>query len=96
MKTLIFTVLLVLKFYGILSVRQRRYEKDEVESLIDSSGYLSEVHEVETEDEYRIKIHRISPSFKVERSLPPVFFMHGLFATAADYLMTGPNIALRT
>lgn len=30
-----------------------------------------------------------------QQPLGPVFFMHGLFATAADYLMTGANTALR-
>lgn len=66
------------------------------EELIESAGYKSEVHEVETEDSYQLKIHRILPSTKTSgKSLYPVFFMHGLFANAADYLMTGPNVALR-
>lgn len=66
------------------------------EQLIDEAGYQSEAYSVETSDGYILKIHRI----KVQKtsSVPrrgPVFFMHGLFATASDYLMTGKDVALR-
>lgn len=65
------------------------------ESLIASAGFESESHYVETEDGYKLKIHRIRPKISLNKSLAPVFIMHGLFATSADYLMTGPDKALR-
>jgi Partial alpha/beta-hydrolase lipase region len=64
--------------------------------LIQNAGYKSESFTVATQDGYVLKVHRIK--VKNEASTPrkgPVFFMHGLTATAADYLMTGPDIALR-
>lgn len=65
------------------------------ESLIATAGFESEVHYVETEDGYNLKIHRIKPKVLTTYQLAPVFFMHGLFATAADYLMVGADEGLR-
>lgn len=67
------------------------------EELINSAGFSSSSYEVETEDFYRLKLHRIRVKNRSQsqQTLGPVFFMHGLFATAADYLMTGANTALR-
>lgn len=68
---------------------------DDVDKFIVTAGYSSEVHEVETEDGYLLRVHRImpmKPSSVVRKG--PVFLMHGLFCTAADYVMTGPDIAL--
>jgi Partial alpha/beta-hydrolase lipase region len=64
--------------------------------MIENAGYKSESYTVATEDGYILRVHRI----KVQKpsNLPrrgPVFFMHGLFATATDYLLTGADIALR-
>jgi Partial alpha/beta-hydrolase lipase region len=64
--------------------------------MIENAGYKSESHTVVTQDEYILRVHRIKvqkPSNVPRRG--PVFFMHGLFATAADYLLTGSDIALR-
>lgn len=66
---------------------------DDALELIDKAGYIGETHEVVTEDGYILKLHRI-PSSSANSTKPPVFLMHGLFATAADYLVTGPKIAL--
>lgn len=66
--------------------------QDEVLDFIKSSGYEGEVYDVETEDGYLLKVHRVLP--KVEASKFPAFLMHGLFATATDYLLTGPKTAL--
>ena len=68
---------------------------DDVDKFIGNAGYSSEVHEVETEDGYLLRVHRVmplKPSSIVRKG--PVFLMHGLFCTAADYVMTGPDIAL--
>lgn len=66
---------------------------DDVLELIDKAGYIGETHKVITEDGYILKLHRIPPRFG-NSTKPPVFLMHGLFATASDYLITGPKIAL--
>lgn len=65
-------------------------------ALIETAGYEAEVHQTETLDGYKLKLHRILPK-KISRSprLGPVFIMHGLFGTAADPLMTGAEIAIR-
>jgi lysosomal acid lipase/cholesteryl ester hydrolase len=64
--------------------------------LIETAGYEVEVHRTETQDGYKLKMHRILPK-KISNSprLGPVFVMHGLFGTAADPIMTGADIALR-
>lgn len=68
---------------------------DDIDKFIGTAGYASEVHEVETEDGYLLRVHRIMPlkPLNIVRK-GPVFLMHGLFCTAADYVMTGPDIAL--
>lgn len=66
------------------------------EALIEAAGYESEVHYAETQDGYLLKVHRIK--VKTTSAVPrkgPVFILHGLLATAADYLMTGAEKALR-
>lgn len=51
---------------------------------------------METEDGYLLKVHRILPKNVASNPrIGPVFFMHGLFATAADYIVTGADKALR-
>lgn len=64
--------------------------------LIENAGFESEGHKVETEDGYILKIHRIKTRITSDKPrLGPVFFMHGLAATAADFLVTGPEIGMR-
>jgi pimeloyl-ACP methyl ester carboxylesterase len=66
---------------------------DDVLELIDKAGYIGKAYEVETEDGYLLKLHRIlSKNDKVFKH--PVFLMHGLFAASADFVVTGPKIAL--
>lgn len=66
------------------------------EQLIENGGHRSESYHVHTEDGYILKVHRIRTKvISVQPRLGPVFFMHGLTATSADYLMTGPEIGLR-
>lgn len=68
---------------------------DDVDKFIVNAGYVSEVHEVETEDGYILRVHRVMPLNESEiMRKGTVFLMHGLFCTAADYVMTGSDIAL--
>lgn len=67
--------------------------EDDVLQLVKSAGYKGEAFQLETEDGYLLKVHRILPNKRVA-SKHPVFLMHGLIATAADYIITGPKIAL--
>lgn len=69
---------------------------DDVDALIETAGYQSEVHVVETEDGFLLKVHRILPKQKSEPAkLNPVFCMHGLLGTAANYLVIGPKNSIR-
>jgi Partial alpha/beta-hydrolase lipase region len=52
-----------------------------------------QTHRIETEDGYQIKCHRILPKIQKERK-GPVLLVHGLFGTAADFVLGGPNVAL--
>ncbi|CRK94337.1 CLUMA_CG007852, isoform A [Clunio marinus] len=61
---------------------------DDVESLIETAGYKSETHKVVTEDGYKLKVHRIKAKVP-GNMLGPVFFMHGMLASASDYLVLG-------
>ncbi|KAG5667103.1 hypothetical protein PVAND_015102 [Polypedilum vanderplanki] len=89
---LIFTIFLCKICYGSSRDSQTR---DAIEDLITSAGFNAESYIVETEDNYLLKIHRIRSKIRsVDKNLAPIFFMHGLFATAADYLMTGPTNGL--
>lgn len=68
-------------------------QSDEILDLIKSDGYDGESHEVETEDGYLLKVHRVLPQGQTNLKLP-VLLMHGLFATSADYLLTGVKTSL--
>ncbi|XP_055546085.1 lipase 3-like [Wyeomyia smithii] len=59
-------------------------------------GYRVEAHEVETDDGYQLEVHRItgSGSTLYDKRLPPVFLMHGLLASSADWLLIGAGNAL--
>lgn len=67
--------------------------EDDVTNLIKSAGYRGEVHEVETQDGYLLRLHRMLPKV-ASNSKAPVFLMHGILATSADFLISGPKIAL--
>ena len=66
---------------------------DDVLQLIDKAGYKGEVHEVQTEDGYFLRMHRVLPMTENRKNFP-TFLQHGLFATSADFILTGPKIAL--
>jgi lysosomal acid lipase/cholesteryl ester hydrolase len=67
-------------------------ESDEVTNYIKESGFRGEVHQVNTDDGYLLKVHRIVAKVKTRKS--PVFLMHGLSSTCGDYILSGPRRAL--
>lgn len=64
--------------------------------MIVRAGYDYEMHMVETEDQYILKLHRLTS----KKSLPlnskpvPVLLMHGLFGTSSDFVIMGKKISL--
>lgn len=73
----------------------KRSASDKVINLIENAGYQGEAHRVITEDGYYLMVHRVLPkNTKNTVKLKPVFLMHGMGATSADFLLTGPEIAL--
>lgn len=58
-----------------------------------STGYKAEAHQVLTDDGYILKLHRVLKRVDVGRRYP-VFLMHGIFMTAADFMLSGPNVGL--
>lgn len=95
MKAKLIVLMLIYNFADCYSQLLKASGKDKIVQLITSSGYKGEVHRVETEDGYVLKVHRVLPNVSDPGPLrEPVFLMHGILATAADFLITGPNTAL--
>jgi gastric triacylglycerol lipase len=70
-------------------------ESDEVLKHVKDSGFKGEVHRVETEDGYLLRVHRIvAKSENREKQKFPVFLMHGLLSSSGDFIVAGPSIAL--
>ncbi|XP_046395248.1 lipase 3-like [Ischnura elegans] len=65
--------------------------------MIEYHGYPAEEYEVQTDDGYVLKLHRI-PHGKSGRSLrreqKVVFLQHGLLCSSADWVMMGPKEGL--
>lgn len=68
--------------------------------LVSLHGYPSESHVVVTEDGYLLTLHRI-PGGRNHRgpsggaaARPVVFLQHGLLASSADWVLTGPGKSL--
>lgn len=70
----------------------RLEQNDDIIKLITHAGYKAEAYVVTTDDGYFLKIHRLLPKLRTNKK--PVFLMHGIVATAADFLITGPKVAL--
>lgn len=68
-------------------------KSDEVTNLINGVGYRGDAYKVKTEDGYLLTLHRVR-SKKREDFKGTAFLMHGLFRNSADFLATGPSIAL--
>lgn len=61
--------------------------------MVAEARFKSEVYDVQTTDGYILTLHRILKKSNKKR-LGPVFLMHPLLATSAEYIRTGPEIAL--
>ncbi|XP_001844299.2 lipase 1 [Culex quinquefasciatus] len=75
-----------------------KLEEDDAEllvpELIVKYGYKVEGHTVITEDGYVLKMFRIPPRQQpIEKKLP-VLLVHGVVASSADFVVSGPNISL--
>ncbi|XP_052130426.1 lipase 3-like [Frankliniella occidentalis] len=69
-------------------IKQRKHLKG-TRALIEAQGYPAEDHVVVTEDGYILSMFRIP-----RPDCPPVFLMHGLLASSADYVVLGKHRAL--
>lgn len=61
---------------------------------INDQGYPTEVHSVETDDGYLIKLYRIpfSPkSSKTNETRPVVFLMHAFMESSNSFIVLGPK-----
>lgn len=76
----------------VVTVSLRVFESDQVLKLIESAGYHGEAHQIETEDGYILKLHRIVPKTLSQKR--PVIFCHGILATSADFLIMGPEYSI--
>ncbi|XP_053698632.1 lipase 1-like [Sabethes cyaneus] len=65
-----------------------------VPQLIRKYGYRMDSHVVITEDGYILTMFRIFPRQPVETAKLPVLMVHGLFASPAVFVLSGPNISL--
>lgn len=93
MKLAILLVIVYLSGFTTKLLKSNR--NDKVIELITNAGYKGEAHRVETDDGYLLKVHRVLPKTRdLKSESKPVFLMHGILATAADFLVTGPEIAL--
>lgn len=94
MKTqLIIVLMTIFNFFNCESKKLKR--SDNILDLISGAGYVGEAHRVITDDGYLLKVHRVLANPVETRTLrKPAFLMHGILATAADFLVTGPDIAL--
>merc|ERR1719347_1724424 len=69
------------------------------DEMIIEAGYPVETISLVTEDGYILKIHRIPHGLKDDgpkdgKKRLPVFLMHGLLSSSADWVVTGPDQAL--
>ena len=60
--------------------------------MVLEAGWPVETHEVVTRDGYILTLHRI-PATNLS-SPPVVFLQHGLMASSADWVLSGPDHAL--
>ena len=96
MKLVIIVLTLYFKsdVFGIENDLLRDFEIDEEDSflktpeLIRKYGYPFQSHKVETSDGYILELNRI------KNSGPPVFLMHGLLSSSAEWVLIGPNNSL--
>ncbi|XP_034949217.1 lipase 3-like isoform X2 [Chelonus insularis] len=68
----------------------------DVPQLITKYGYKVETHEVKTIDGYLLSMHRITGKINESSKLqkPVVFLQHGILASSAIWILTGPQKGL--
>uniref|UniRef100_A0A8D8WS60 Lipase 3 n=1 Tax=Cacopsylla melanoneura TaxID=428564 RepID=A0A8D8WS60_9HEMI len=75
-----------------------RYDGASTPEIIRRNGYPVEIHSVTTDDGYILEMHRIPGGKGINRKADPkkkpVFVLHGLLTTSADWVLAGPNISL--
>ena len=69
------------------------YAKDEILELVTRHGYVGSFHEIETEDDYIVGVHRIRSRNSTSKKFP-VFLMHGFMTTPMSFLITGKKNSL--
>lgn len=91
-----FKILVVIKLFVLFCCfKECITAKDEIVKLVEEDGYICEVHRVETKDGYLLKLNRVVKKGQTEMpQLGVVFLMHGMFATAADFVITRSKIAI--
>ncbi|KAI5632672.1 alpha/beta-hydrolase lipase region domain-containing protein [Phthorimaea operculella] len=62
--------------------------------LTDKYGFPTETHDVTTEDGYILAVFRILPKCEGQKRGYPVVMMHGIYDTADEWILTGPDAGL--
>ena len=62
--------------------------------MILQAGFPVETHQVVTRDGYILSLHRIPVYGPRSGGQVPVFLMHGLLSSSADWVVTGPDHGL--
>uniref|UniRef100_A0A8D8LME0 Lipase member K n=2 Tax=Cacopsylla melanoneura TaxID=428564 RepID=A0A8D8LME0_9HEMI len=82
----------------VLRDSPNRYDGASTPEIIRRNGYPVEIHSVTTDDGYILEMHRIPGGKGINRKADPkkkpVFVLHGILATSADWVLAGPNISL--
>lgn len=62
--------------------------------LASYDGYTSEIHTVETEDDYILTVHRLPPkeTCAADPNKIPIVYMHGMYESSDDCLIPGPGV----
>ncbi|XP_055844313.1 lipase 3-like [Episyrphus balteatus] len=77
----------------VASAPEGRKSSITTESLVRGYGYPFEKYTVQTSDGYKLGLHRIPYSPKLNNSMehrPVVFLMHGVLSSSADWVVVGP------
>lgn len=77
----------------VIKITSSYSDDDDVLDLINSSGYKGEFHEISTDDDYIVGVHRI---YGRNEKIPkyPVFLMHGFLTTPISFFITSKKNSL--
>lgn len=94
-RLVLFCYILSVSYYDVVNCASANSYGDDIIEMVESAGFNASSHDVETEDGYILKVHRVISPNITEKERKFVFFLqHGLFTTAADFVMTGRRYAL--